>query len=316
MRRRQRGLALIVALLALVLAVLLATALIDDGERSAARWRAAWRAEQSWQLLQGLEAWAGEALRADWRDNRIDSLDEPWARESPVLQVPGGEVQGRLRDLGGCFNLNALAPAGEVDTLALQRFQRLLRGLQLPPEIAVQAADWIDRDQIAQPGGAEDGAYLALPPFVRSGDTAMAVPSELLRLPALTPELWQRLAPFVCALPADHRINLNTAPPELWLMLDDGLTLAQARRLARTQARAYPDIDAVQAALQREGLPWQSDLSAYAVQSRYFLVEAEVRGDGLSFAYQSLLQRDTGDVRVLARARGGAGIGGEGMADR
>lgn len=303
--KRQRGIALILALLALVLAVLLATALLDRGEQTAARWRTGWRAEQSWQLLQGLELWAREVLLADARDSRSDSLDEPWARESPVLQVPGGEVRGRLRDLGGCFNLNALAPLDVTDALAVQRFQRLLKGLQLPVEIAVQAADWIDRDSQPQVGGAEDSNYLAMPPYARVGNTAFADASELLRLPAMTPEFWQRLRPFVCALPVDHRINLNTAPPELWLVLHDAMTPAIARRLARTEARAYVDLDAVRAALAGAGME-MGDMTAYDVVSRYVLIEAEVRVDGLDFRYQSLLQRGEGEVRVLARARGGA----------
>ncbi|HEX5755203.1 MAG TPA: type II secretion system minor pseudopilin GspK [Arenimonas sp.] len=305
--RRQRGIALILALLALVLAVLLATALIDRGEQTAARWRTGWRAEQSWQLLQGLELWAREALLADARDSRSDSLDEPWARESPVLQVPGGEVRGRLRDLGGCFNLNSLVKLGDTDALAVQRFQRLLKGLQLPIEIAAQAADWIDRDSQLQSGGAEDGHYLAMPPRTRTGNTGFADASELLRLPAMTPEHWQRLRPLVCALPSDHRINLNTAPPELWLVLNDAMTLAIARRLARTEARPYSHVTEVQEAMQREGLPRQDDMGAFDVLSRYVLIEAEVRADGLDFRYQSLLQRGDGEVRVLARARGGAG---------
>lgn len=307
-RGRQQGVALIVALLALVLAVLLAAALIDRGEATAARWRTGWRAEQGWQLLRGMEAWAAAGLLADQRaTGAVDSREELWARDMPPVEIPGAQLRGRLRDLGGCFNINALAPLGLVDSQALRRFERLLAGLQLPREIAAQAVDMIDSDSQPLPGGAEDAAMAARPPFGRTANGPLISASELTRLPAMTAEAWQRLAPLLCALPGDHRINLNTAPAELWLTVDAAITPAMARRLLRADARAFADMAAVQAALQREGLA-SVDLVGYAVESHYFQAVADIRADGLPLHYVSLLQRLPGEVRVIARAQGGLGM--------
>lgn len=308
MPRRQQGVALIVALLALVLAVLLAAALIDRGEATAARWRTGWRAEQGWQLLRGMETWAAAGLLADQRaTGAVDSRDELWARDMPPVEIPGARLRGRLRDLGGCFNVNALAPLGLVDSQAQRRFERLLAGLQLPREIAAQAVDMVDSDTQPTPGGAEDAVMATRPPYGRTANGPVASASEMTRLPAMTPEAWQVLEPLLCALPADHRINLNTAPVELWLTVDDAVTPAMARRLVRADAGAFPDMAAVQAALQREGLAGV-DLGAYAVESHYFLALADILADGLPLHYLSLLQRLPGEVRVIARAQGGVGL--------
>ena len=304
--RQQRGVALIVALLALVLAVLLATALIDRGEATAARWRDSWRAEQSWQLLRGMEAWAVAGLLAGQRANgKVDSRDEAWAQSIAPIEIPGATLTGRLRDLGGCFNINALASGGVIDEVALARFRRLLVGVKLPPELAEQAADWLDTDATPRQNGAEDAAYGLRRPSGRSGNGPMANASEMLALPAMTAEAWQRLAPLVCALPNDHRINLNTAPVELWLTLDERITMEMARRLVRADAQPYSSESAVlEALVEREGLTG-INITGYAIESQYFLAQSEILADGIPFHYSSLLQRLPGRVRVIARARGG-----------
>ncbi|MFC7301136.1 type II secretion system minor pseudopilin GspK [Cognatiluteimonas weifangensis] len=299
--RRQRGVALVVALLVVALAMLLVAALLDAGELTRARLRNGWRAEQSRQLLGGLEAWAAAGLLADLRaSGPVDGFGEAWARPMPPLELPGARIEGRLRDLGGCFNVNALAPGGSTDPRALRRFARLLRALQLPRALASQAADYIDADASVQDGGAEDDAYAG----ARTANAALLDAGELRRLPAMTGDAWQALAPLLCALPTDQRLNLNTAPAVLWLTLDDAITPAMAQRLARGDGAMYPDLAAVRRALQREGAP-VPDLSACAVGSRYFQAEATIVADGIAFGYRSQLQRLPDRVRVIARTRGG-----------
>ena len=73
-RRGQRGVALLSAILVVAIAVVLVAALLDAGEASRARARNALRAEQTWQLLHGLEGWAALTLRRDLAD--VDSRDD------------------------------------------------------------------------------------------------------------------------------------------------------------------------------------------------------------------------------------------------
>ncbi len=302
--RRQQGVALVVALLAVALAMVLVMSLLDRGELTQARTSNTWRAEQSWQLLQGLEAMAQERLLADQRSSGpIDSLDEEWVKPMPPIRLPGAVLRGRMADLGGCFNINSLAPGGATDARAVARFVRLLHALHLPAEIATQAADDIDADSAVQPGGGEDAAYAVWPQLSRAANAPFADIGELRRVPAMSAEAWQALAPWICAVPADQPLNLNTAPAMLWLTLDDAITLPIAQQLSRGDGAAYPDLAAVRTALSRQGFP-NVDLTGYGVDSRYFLAEADISVDGIDFSYSSVLHRLPDQVRVVARTRG------------
>lgn len=302
--RRQRGIALFMALLVVALAVILAAALLDRGEVARANLRNQIRGEQSFELMRGLELWAGQALMADQRaEPDLDTLADAWARPLPPIEVPGARIHGRLRDFGGCFNLNSLAPDGNSDADAVLRLRRILRGLRLPEAIAAQAADWADRDLQVQAQGAEDAVYAGAQPPGRASNQGFVSVDELRRLPAVDAAAFAALAPLVCAVPAPTRINLNTAPVALWLALDDRVDLGIARRLARGPDSAYRSLDALQAALQREGIEG-ADLRAFSLYSEWFLVEAQIDSDGVAYTYTSLLERSRERTRVRWRVRG------------
>lgn len=302
--KRERGVALLLALLVVALAAILAAALLDRGEVARAALRNQVRGEQSFELMRGLELWAGQALMADLRaEPDLDTLADAWAQPLPPIEVPGARIHGRLRDLGGCFNLNDLAPDGNTDADAVQRLRRVLRGLRLPEAIAAQAADWADRDLQAQAQGAEDAVYAAAQPPGRAGNHGFVSVDELRRLPAVDAAAFAALVPLVCAVPGPTRINLNTAPPALWLSVDDRIDLGIARRLARGADSAFRSLDAVQAALQREGIEG-ADLRAFGLSSEWFLLEARIDSDGVAYTYTSLLNRGRSKTRVQWRVRG------------
>src|SRR5690606_26068733 len=116
------------------------------------------------------------------------------------LDIPGGRIVGRLREQGGCFNVNDLLRGEQPDARAQERFERLLRVLGLNPLIAAQARDYVDADIDPSAGGAEDGALLAQKPPRRAANRALAHVSELRLLPGVDAEAWTRLRPHVCAL--------------------------------------------------------------------------------------------------------------------
>jgi general secretion pathway protein K len=305
---RERGVALIAALLVVALAVVLIAALLDTGESTRARSRNSLRGEQTWQLLHGLEGWAASALLRDAQDGAIDSPGEFWAQPMPPLPIPGGQVHGRLRELGGCFDLNRLVRrdggSAEVDVIARQRFERLLAVLRLDPAIAAQAVDWLDDDVLPTVGGAEDPAYLRRRPGYRTANRAFAHRSELRLLDGVDAAAFDRLAPHVCVLPRPVPMNLNFASPALWMSLDDRITEAIARRLSAEGQARHPSLAAVQQQLEALVPGLVLDALEFGVESRYFVAEAEIMVDGIPYAYASLLQRSDDQVRVLQRVRG------------
>jgi general secretion pathway protein K len=302
--RRERGVALIAAVLVVALAVLLVAALLDRGEAARARTRNAQRAEQGWQLMLGLEAWAGTALRQDQERDGIDSRDDVWAQDIPPIDLPQARVLGRMRELGGCFNLNSLHHDALDDTVAIERFDRLLRILKLRPGIGAQARDWIDVDQDAGTDGAEDARLMQRRPAYRAANRPFVHVSELRLLPAVDADSYATLLPHVCALPASASMNLNTISEALWMSLvENGPSAIDAARLARDGRARYPSIEAVKEEFAQLGLPPLVE-TGLSVKSEYFVVEAEIIADGVPFLYSSLLHRAPERIDVLARARG------------
>ena len=304
-RRTQGGVALIVAVLVLALASLILLSLLDAGELAQARTRNQLRAEQSWQLQLGLEAWAAQVLREDARlEPNVDGVQDIWAQPLPPLEIDGGRIGGRLRELGGCFNVNNLFRDGEPQVGELERFERLLRVLGINPLVAAQALDWIDPDQEASAGGAEDAMHAGLAPARRTANRPLAHVSELRLLPGLEAEAWQRLQPHVCALPEPTPTNLNTASTALWMSLQEGITLRQAEQLSRQGTARYRDLDEVSRELVRLGLAPLAPGVPVSVSSGWFVLEADILLDDLPFAYSSLLQRRPEGVVAVARSRG------------
>jgi len=215
--RRARGVALIIALVVVALATMLATRIGAQSALDQRRGATLLAQEQAFQVALGAEAWAIEILRDDAERTQRDSLDESWATPLPPVPIEGGTVEGRLEDMQGRFNLNNLVKSdGTKNEATFAVFQRLLARLQLEPKWASLLVDWIDSDNVADGiDGAEDGFYTGLSPPYRPPNRPITSTSELLALPGFGPERYQRLAPFVAALPVGTPINVCTAPGEV-----------------------------------------------------------------------------------------------------
>ena len=87
--KRQRGVALIIALLAVALALVLIAGLLDRGELTLARTRNTLRAEQAQAYAEGLEAFAARVLvKSSEEGPGIDAADSLWALPLPPQTVP------------------------------------------------------------------------------------------------------------------------------------------------------------------------------------------------------------------------------------
>ena len=161
---KQRGVALIIALILVALAAILATKLSFDGWLERRRTIGIIAAEQALQFGMGAEALAADVLSQSKQNGaQQDTLAQPWAQPTQPLPItpendpegePIGTVQGAIEDMQGRFNLNNLAhvDAGRANRIRsrCEQFQRLLVSVGLEPKWAGIARDWIDADD--QPG--------------------------------------------------------------------------------------------------------------------------------------------------------------------
>lgn len=247
--RKQRGVALITAVLIVALATILAVQVGFKGFLDQRRTATLFAMDQGFEIAAGAEAWAADVLRNDKNNgSKTDDLSEEWATPIPPLPVDGGEVAGQLEDMQGRFNLNSLVVQEngvfKGDPQAIERFERLLEILELEPKWAKIIVDWIDSDIEAEfPDGAEDNIYTGLTPAYRTPNMPITRASELLALAEFGLQRYQKLEPYVTALPTGTPINLCTASPEVLDSLVAGqrqFTLARDNIKEMRGQRCFP----------------------------------------------------------------------------
>jgi general secretion pathway protein K len=245
-RRKQQGVALIIALILVALATILATKLSFDSWLERRRTLGVLASEQALHFALGAEALAADALSQNPTGQVM--LTQPWAQPTQPLPLtppddpegePFGTLQGALEDMQGRFNLNNLASpvsasggatpaigaAGtQFDPLVLAQFQRLLVSVGIEPKWAGIARDWITATDIpSSPDGAKDSIYTSQTPPYRTGEWAMTSPAELMNMPGFGADRYRKIAPYVTALPGITTINVCTAPAFVLESLATGL---------------------------------------------------------------------------------------------
>lgn len=247
---RQRGVALITAVLIVALATILAVNVGFKGYLDQRRSATNFALDQGFEVALGGEAWAADSLRRDKiQSPRQDDFTEEWATPIPPIPIDGGEFEGQLEDMQGRFNINSLVHAEgngfKVDEAAVKRFERLLDLLDLEQKWGRIIADWVDSDTTAEfPDGAEDPVYTGLTPPYRTPNMPITRASELLAISGFGLDRYRKLEPFVTALPMGTKINLCTASPELLDALVEGrrqFTLARDNTAETRKQRCFPN---------------------------------------------------------------------------
>jgi general secretion pathway protein K len=302
--RRQRGIALLVALLTVALATILIAGLLDRGELALARTRNALRGEQAQAYAQGLEAYAAQILLKDLdEDASTDASTDIWAVPLPPREVPGGIISATVRDMNGCFNLNNLSN-GHSDYVTWRAvFARLLAVRGVSADIAEAVSSWLDEQSSSD---SDDTYYLSLPVPYRRGRHAFAHVSELRLVRGVTSEVYAALAPYVCALPTGTKLNVNTASVPVLQALGKGagMTQAKAESLWQGGQAHWPSGEFIEQ-WKDQGVKLDERLSprTLSTASSYFLARGDMTLDGVPFTFYSLIERGVG-VRVLERSRG------------
>lgn len=306
--KREQGVALITVLLIVAIATLITAALIARQHLAIRSTSNQLDARQALYFAMGAEALAQSILLRDLQgagggtQSPVDHPGEAWAHSLPPLPIDQGEIAVRINDLSGRFNLNSLVQDKQVNRIAVERFQRLLRVLDIQQFNANVLLDWLDEDQqVSGEAGAEDPQYLLATPAYRNAGGPLAAVSELRLLLGMSEADYRRLRPYVSTLPAHTPLNVNTASTYVLASLADGLSLASADTL-RTHAEreGYRDLATFlsQPALAGLAVP----AAGLDVASQFFAVRSEVSLGGRRLVLVSTLQRNAhGDVLVLGR---------------
>jgi general secretion pathway protein K len=326
---RQKGAALVVAMLVFALCTALIVAMKGDFTRLYQRSANTFLAEQAYAYLRGAEELATIALLVDYdldgeQETPRDDLGEVWAQPAtPYALDEGGWLQGSLQDLQGRFNLNALTGGAEGEqrfTPAQVQFIRLLQALEEPRVseqearmITASVADWLDRDETPGPDGVEDDYYFSRNPAHRTANRPMASVSELRAVAYITPEIYAALRPYITVWPqSPSTLNIHTAPALVLRSINGDkdfspLSDSDAESLVSyREDSGFTDLDDFFANPvfdgKRENI---EDMRALLGEnSSNFLLQAEVEVADRNMRLYSVLQRRDRQVAVLARASG------------
>lgn len=237
--RRQRGAAVVTALLIVALAVVVVSGMLWRQQvqiRSIENQRLV--AQAAW-IERAAVDWSRLILRDDQRRSRVDYLGEPWSvpvaetRLSDFLGAgvstdQSGEtsfVSGRILDAQARFNLTNLyawqadgaGRAANIDVQWQTAYRRLLQTLGLDAGLAEPTAQYFLRAARGVPTNGQ--------PAPRPPDSA----DDLLAIPGYTPAMVAVLEPFVTVLPERTAVNANTADAEVLSAVIDKLPVDRAR---------------------------------------------------------------------------------------
>lgn len=313
--RNQRGVALITAVLIVALATIIAVNVSFSGYLDQRRSGTMFALDQGFEVAAGAEAWAADILKQDKSGgSKTDDLTEAWATPITSIPVDGGEISGQLEDMQGRFNLNSLVKSVDgtlqEDTKARERLEQLLEILELEPKWAKIIVDWIDADiEPSFPDGAEDNIYTTQTPPYRTPNMLITRSSELLAIVGFGLERYQKLEPFVTALPQGTAINLCTASPELLDALLAGqrqFTLARKNVSTTREQRCFPTLQDFEQNLTDAQKTELVDGKVVGETSSYFRANIWVTIGTTQLTLYSLLYRANGTnlVRPILRSLG------------
>lgn len=312
--QKQRGVALIMAVLIVALATILAVNAASEGYMDQRRAGTMLALDEAYEIARGGEDMAADVLIRDARDSaKQDTLSEAWATpiELPVEDI--GEIKGQLEDLQGRFNINNLIDPkdGSENKEAVQQLKRLLAILDIDPNLANNIVDWIDQDTVEHSPGAEDAAYSAQTPPYLTSNMPITRTSELLSVKGFTLEQYRKLEPYIAALPLGTSLNVCTAPGEVL----DSLAAPSDRReysvpgaLKGRDGGCFPTMKDV--GLRFDNEQGFKDLLAkhpnyLSETTNYFRADILVSIGTTELSLYSVLQRSgTGKVHVILRSFG------------
>ena len=322
LRTRERGAALLLAMLILVLVATMSAGMVwlqyrgievESAERV--------RAQGEW-LLNGAIDWSRLILREDARQGGADYVGEPWSlplaetRLSTFLAGatadgspqnngadagPDAFLSGQITDAQGLYNLQTLMQTGlsKPQILAnIQGFERLCTAVGVPTDVAdtianglQMTASTLDNIDEQDPTTKADNNVLAPP---RPADLAWY---------GVDPKYVKLLEPFVDILPSTVNVNANTASVEVLMATVPGLNRGDAQRiLAVRQSAPFKSVKDIQAALPPA---LAASVSTYNLgfQSQFFEVSGQLRYEQHIIRERTLIQRTGLNMNVIRRVR-------------
>ena len=265
---KQRGMAIISALLiAAVVAVLAGAMLTRQTVFTRSLEAEQLRIQGQWLLQGGLER-SRQMLWDARQKDVLTRLDQPWAR------AQGGVFEGRIVDEQGKFNLRNLVNRQQVDTEQLQSFERLCRLIGVDPAVSRRISQRVIASY-------EPPAKY---PMLRSLD-------DLSGIECLDPIVLQRMQAYISVLPGPTWVNGNTASAEVLSAVVPQLSVSQAHGLVAERDGGHWFINRGDF-VNRLRLPHiEVDSVQVGITSEWFRLQGQARREQRRVTIDALLHR-------------------------
>ena len=307
--RGDRGFALVITLIVTALLVALVTEFITEVYVDTTAKQSYVDAQKAGLLAESGVTGAIEILRLSLSNKSYTSLHDLWAKP---IELP--EEQGTLRvvvdDESARLSLNQIVgangtfidendPTGSYYGTAL----RLFRRLKLPAsDLCDAVADWIDDNDIPKPGGGESQWYTNRQPSFTAKNARLASIEELALIKGFSSEVIDKIRPFVTVYGESSvaaPINVNTAPKELLMALDERITDSQAEQILdyrkntpfkdKAELVRVPGMEQIATGLQ----------SRITAKSTLFRISAEVQVNGITRIVEAVVSFASGKPATL-----------------
>lgn len=303
---RQRGVAVITALLLTTLAITIVASLFWQQQvqvRSIENQRL--QLQKQW-ILRGALDWASLILREDAKHSGVDTLDEPWAvplAETRLDQyvenarsdtdTTDATLSGNISDAQARYNLTNLCVNGIINPAEVAVFERLLSNQKIDLKLAQATADLMAAAQ-------KKPAASSINQNQESASQPMNLTQvdDLLAIPGINPAMLDELKTLVIFLPHATPINVNTAPAEVLAAKINSLTMDDATTLVSSRNTAYFK-DFADFKTRLPGKILSASASDVSTTSNYFLVNGKVRMSRAGLNMQALIERTAGQTKLI-----------------
>lgn len=281
---RQRGMAVIVAMLVVALVAVIATALLT---RQSAQLRALRGEQLRAQVRMAVDATlerAAQQLREDVQEQLTTVRSGRWAR--PLRSQVPLPVQLQLVDAQSMFNLRNLLAHGRPDPEARRAFIALCAGQGLGQGACASAANHIQ-------ARLRDGDMQAQAPLPRESLIEQA-------FAAADPVAVQALARRTVVLPAQTLVNANTSDSSVLQAVMPSVEPGRMQALLSERDGGHWLLNRGDIANRLQLSDAQMELVPLGIHSEWFLAVGQVQADGSVVDFRALIWREYRDdgVRV------------------
>lgn len=277
---------------------------------------------QSYWYALGLESSAIEYILNKGKLQRFTTTNNNISTPKIDVSINDVNIQGTLKDLNSCFNLNLLVKKeGTVfskNSEILNIYKNLLLNSDVDEfdinELIFSLIDWLDTNSFTEDAnGAEDDYYTRLESPYRTANQLMFNKNELINIKGYSPVVFTKLERFICVIPneVDTKLNLNsisvTKPELLAAVLDNQITPNEALQvLTDRPVDGFKDYEEFWSHPLLENIQRNNNLKEYlSFSSNFYELQTVVSNSLNSYKMTSILfVNENKSIRVNNRVIG------------